>query len=100
MLDKESSNIFLLLALFPITGILGLHTLFLNNIGPKIFHITSGIILIALSLVTFLTNSSQNDAYRGIAIATVLLPVIICAIGLYIYTVIEAIYLYIKARKK
>jgi len=98
MLDKESSGAFLALALFPITGVLGLHILFLNNIGPKIFHFVSRCVLIILALLAFSPLLGCHGTCVVTPGALLIMPTFFCAIGLYIYTIIEAIVLFIKAR--
>lgn len=100
MLDKESSGIFLAFALFPLTGVLGLHVLFLNNIGPKIFHFASRGVLIIIALLAFSPLLDCSGSCVVSLGALLIVPTFFCAIGLYIYTIIEAIFLFIKARSK
>ena len=99
ILEKANIVWTLVLALFPVTNLLGLHTLFLNRIGPKVAHISLGIFLLISWIIAFMTMSCPSESICVVTTgAVLLLPLSVFSIILYVVSIVEVLIYTLKAK--
>lgn len=93
-LDKDFRFLFLIFSIFPITSLLGLHTLFLNSVAPKIMHFSISVILIVLWVIAFMTLGCPAHSSCATTIGAVMIvPLVVISLLVYIFSVVEALFI-------
>ena len=97
-LDENFRSVFLFLSIFPITSLLGLHTLFLDSVAPKIMHFSIGVTLIVLWVIAFMNFDCPAHSSCATTIGVVMIvPLAVISILVYIFSVVEALFIALKS---